>query len=75
MCERYISRLPLTHPQPGTQPTTQACALDWKSNQGPFDFQAGTQCTESHQPGHPAYFTCEMFIQDFFFCSLFERVS
>ena len=27
MCERYIYRLPLTHPQPQTWPTTQACAL------------------------------------------------
>ena len=27
MCERNINRFPLTHPQPGTWPTTQACAL------------------------------------------------
>ena len=27
MCERYINRLPLTCPQLGTRPTTQACAL------------------------------------------------
>ena len=27
MCERYINRLPLTCPQPGTWPVTQACAL------------------------------------------------
>ena len=27
MCERYTSRLPLTHPQQGTWPTTQACTL------------------------------------------------
>ena len=27
MCERYIDRLPLAHPQLGTWPTTQASAL------------------------------------------------
>ena len=27
MCKRYIDRLPLTCPQPGTRPATQACAL------------------------------------------------
>ena len=27
MCERYIDQLPLTRPQLGTQPATQACAL------------------------------------------------
>ena len=27
MRERYINRLPLSHPQLGTWPTTQACAL------------------------------------------------
>ena len=27
MCERNIDRLPLSHPQLGTWPTTQACAL------------------------------------------------
>ena len=27
MCERYINWLPLTHPQSGTWPATQACAL------------------------------------------------
>ena len=27
MCERYFYWLPLTHPQLGTWPTTQACAL------------------------------------------------
>ena len=26
-CKRSIDRLPLTHPQLGTWPTTQACAL------------------------------------------------
>ena len=29
MCERYIKWLPLTYPQLGTWPTTQACALIW----------------------------------------------
>ena len=27
MCERYTDRLPLAHPQLGTWPATQACAL------------------------------------------------
>ena len=27
VCERYIDRLPLSHPQMGTWPTTQPCAL------------------------------------------------
>ena len=27
MCEGYIDWLPLTHPQLGTRPTSQACAL------------------------------------------------
>ena len=35
----------------GTWPATQACALDWESNQRPFSLQAGTQSTEPHQPG------------------------
>ena len=27
MCQRNTYRLPLAHPQPGTWPATQACAL------------------------------------------------
>ena len=27
MCKRYIHQLPLAHPQVGTWPATQACAL------------------------------------------------
>ena len=27
MCERHMDQLPLTHPQLGTKPETQACAL------------------------------------------------
>ena len=34
----------------GTWPTTQACALDWESNQQSFGSQAHTQYTEVHQP-------------------------
>ena len=41
----------LARPLLGTWPTTQACALDWESNQQPFGLQAGTQSTEPHQPG------------------------
>ena len=43
--------LPLTCPLMGTWPATQACALDWDSNQWPFGSQAGTQSTDPHQPG------------------------
>ena len=39
--ERNINvRLPLAHPLLGTWPATQACALDWESNQWPFALQA-----------------------------------
>ena len=31
--------LPLTRPLLGTWPATQACALDWESNQQPFGSQ------------------------------------
>ena len=51
--ERNISVwLPLTYPLLGTWPVTQACALEWESNQGPFRSQAGTQSSKPHQPGH-----------------------
>ena len=43
--------LPLTCPLLGTWPATQARALDWESNQWPFNSQAGAQSTEPHQPG------------------------
>ena len=43
--------LPLLHPQPGTWPRSQACALDGELNQRPFHLQAGTQSTQPHQPG------------------------
>ena len=33
--------LPLASPLLGTWPATQACALDWESNQRPFGSQAG----------------------------------
>ena len=32
MCERYINWLPVTQPQPGTWPATQACALIGNQN-------------------------------------------
>ena len=41
----------LTCPLLGIWPATQACALDWESNQWPFGSQAGTQSTEPYQPG------------------------
>ena len=54
MCERYIDRLPLAHPQLGTWPATQACALT--GNRRPSGLQAGIQSTETHQPGKKGYF-------------------
>ena len=51
MERNIIVWFPLTHPTPGTWPATQACALDWESNQEPFGLQASTQPTEPHQPG------------------------
>ena len=50
--------LPLTYPLLGTWPATQACVLDWESNQQPFGLQASTQSTEPHQPG---LWTCSVF--------------
>ena len=41
----------LIHPLLGTWPATQACALDWESNQRSFGLQASTQSTEPHQSG------------------------
>ena len=38
-------------PTTGDLPATQACALDWESNQRPFGPQADAQSTEPHQPG------------------------
>ena len=50
--QRHISVwVPLTPSLLGTWPETQTCALDWESNQRPFDSQACTQSTELHQPG------------------------
>ena len=43
--------LPLKRLRLGTWTTTQACALDWESNQRPFGLQAGGQSTELHQSG------------------------
>ena len=42
MCKRNIDWLPLTHPQLGVWPATQACAL----NHQPFSLQDDTQPTE-----------------------------
>ena len=49
--------LSLSHTPPTleTWPITQACALDWKSNQQPFGLQANTQSTEPHQPEFPSF--------------------
>ena len=57
MCERYINQLPLTRPQLGTWPATQAFALTGSQTSdlslGP---QASAQCTEPHQPGQELSF-------------------
>ena len=48
VCERYICCLPLAHPQLGTRPGTQACALT-RNRTGDLS-QAGAQSTEPHRP-------------------------
>ena len=48
--------LPITRPPLQTWPATQACALDWESNQRPFGSQDGTQSTEPHQLGQLSVF-------------------
>ena len=40
----------------GTWPTTQASIPDWELSWQPFGLQAGTQATESLQPGHFSWF-------------------
>ena len=50
MCKRYINGLPLTHPQLGTWPTTQAYALTGNQT-GNLGSWASAQSTEPHQPG------------------------
>ena len=52
ICKRYIAQLPLAHPQLGTRPATQACALTENQPSNLFSLQAGTQSIEPHQPGH-----------------------
>ena len=61
--ERNDVWLPFARPLLGTWPATQPCILDWESNQGPFDSQAGTQSTEPHQPGLIFCFVC-LFVFD-----------
>ena len=55
MCKRYISWLPLTGPDPGTWPATQACAQLGIH-------QAGTQSTEPHQPGLSFFFNRKKYL-------------
>ena len=50
MHKRHIDWLPLSRPQLGTWPATQACALTWNHTSS-RDMQASTQSTEPHQPG------------------------
>ena len=51
--ERNINAwLPLVRPLLGTWLATQAYALDWESNQLPFDLQAGTQTLSHTSQGH-----------------------
>ena len=47
--------LPLPCPQLGTWPATQACAMTENQSGDPFGLQAGSQSTESHQPGLLTY--------------------
>ena len=43
--------LPLLHPQLGTQPAPQACALTGNQTSDPYAWQVGAQSTEPQQPG------------------------
>ena len=43
--------LPVVRPLQVTWPETQACALDWESNQQSPGSKASAQSTEPHQPG------------------------
>ena len=54
MCERDIDRLPLEHPQLGTWPATQGCALtrNLSSDLLVQRLALSQQSTEPYQPGH-----------------------
>ena len=52
--------LPLARSLPGNWPTTQACALDWESNQWLLGSQACAQSTELHQLQLRSSFTGNM---------------
>ena len=83
MCKRFIDWLPLTQPQQGTQPATQACALTgWELNWRPFGAQAGAQSTESHpgrcsihQPGLYLYFFKSLQTLLLHQCHAFQRYT
>ena len=45
----------------GIWPSTQACALDWESNQQPFDLKAGTQPLSHTSQGSVTFFTVHFF--------------
>ena len=54
---------------PGLQPP--GMCPDWELNQRPFGLQAGTQSTESHQPGQSSAFWILFSSCSFFFKILF----
>ena len=56
MCVRYIDGLPFIHPQLGTRPATQACALTGGIEPVILGSQAGTESTEPHQPEQEWHF-------------------
>ena len=51
MCNRYINRLPFTHPQLGTWPATQTCALTGNQTSYLSGHRPALNSTGPHQPG------------------------
>ena len=51
VCERYIYQWPLLYPPTGDLSHNPRMCSDGELNRHPFGLQAGTQSTESHQPG------------------------
>ena len=56
MCKRYIHQLPLTHPQLGTWPTTQACALTGNRTSDPLVGRPALNPLNHTSQGLPFFF-------------------
>ena len=64
MCHRNINRLPLTCPQPGTWPATQARALTRNWTSYPFALWDDAQPTEPCWSGQDHYSSCSVMVSD-----------